>query len=72
MESVEAWEQIDEILAIPDFEVILAGPADLSASLGLAQLEKLQIFLQPQHNLWLVAFNPIKFLKVQILEKEVR
>ena len=34
MESVEAWEQIDEILAIPDFEVILAGPADLSASLG--------------------------------------
>ena len=25
MESVEAWEQIDEILAIPDFEVILAG-----------------------------------------------
>ena len=34
MESVEAWEQIDEILAIPDFEVILLGPADLSASLG--------------------------------------
>jgi len=34
MESVEAYEQIDEILAIPDFEVILVGPADLSASLG--------------------------------------
>ena len=34
MESVEAWEQIDESLAIPDFEVILLGPADLSASLG--------------------------------------
>jgi 4-hydroxy-2-oxoheptanedioate aldolase len=34
MESVEAWEQIDEILAIPNFDVILCGPADLSASLG--------------------------------------
>jgi 2-keto-3-deoxy-L-rhamnonate aldolase RhmA len=34
MESAEAYEQIDDILAIDNFEVILVGPADLSASLG--------------------------------------
>ena len=36
MESVEAYENLDEILAIPGFEVLLVGPTDLSASLGVA------------------------------------
>ena len=35
MESVEAYERIDEILAVGGFDVILAGPLDLSASLGI-------------------------------------
>ena len=35
MESLEAWENIDEILKNPNFEVILVGPSDLSASLGV-------------------------------------
>ena len=35
MESVEAYERLDETLAIKDFEVLLVGPADLSASLGV-------------------------------------
>lgn len=35
MESAEAYEKIDEILAIENFEVLLVGPADLSASLGV-------------------------------------
>ena len=34
MESVEAWEQVDEILETPGFEVMIVGPADLSASYG--------------------------------------
>ncbi len=34
MESVEAYENIDDILKIEHFEVLLIGPADLSASLG--------------------------------------
>ena len=34
MESMEAYERIDETLAIKDFEVLLVGPTDLSASLG--------------------------------------
>ncbi len=35
MESVEAYERIDETLKLKDFEVLLVGPADLSASLGI-------------------------------------
>ena len=35
MESVEAYERLDETLAIQDFEVLVVGPADLSASLGV-------------------------------------
>ena len=35
MESLEAYEKIDEILKINDFEVLLVGPTDLSASLGV-------------------------------------
>lgn len=35
MESVEAYERLDEILALDHFEVLLVGPADLSASLGV-------------------------------------
>ena len=46
MESVEAYEQIDEILAIPNFEVILVGPADLSASLGFLVMMLLILKLQ--------------------------
>ena len=36
MESAEAYEKIDDILKIEHFEVLLVGPADLSASLGVA------------------------------------
>jgi 2-keto-3-deoxy-L-rhamnonate aldolase RhmA len=35
MESVEAYEQADEILALDGFDVLLVGPMDLSASLGV-------------------------------------
>ncbi len=35
MESVEAYERLDETLKLKHFEVLLVGPADLSASLGL-------------------------------------
>ena len=35
MESAEAYENIDETLKIEDFEVLLVGPSDLSASLGV-------------------------------------
>ncbi len=35
MESVESYENLDEILAIPGYEVLLVGPTDLSASLGV-------------------------------------
>jgi len=35
MESLEAYENIDEILKIEHFEVLLIGPLDLSASLGV-------------------------------------
>ena len=41
MESAEAYEKLDDILKIADFEVLLVGPADLSASLGFIG--------QPQH-----------------------
>jgi 4-hydroxy-2-oxoheptanedioate aldolase len=34
MESAEAWEKIDEILALDGFELLILGPADLSASYG--------------------------------------
>ena len=34
MESAEAWEKIDETLKVPGFELLILGPADLSASLG--------------------------------------
>ena len=35
MESAESYEKIDDILKIEHFEVLLVGPADLSASLGV-------------------------------------
>ena len=35
MESAEAYENIGETLKIEDFEVLLVGPSDLSASLGV-------------------------------------
>ncbi len=35
MESVQAYEQVDEILALPGFDVLLVGPMDLSASMGI-------------------------------------
>jgi 4-hydroxy-2-oxoheptanedioate aldolase len=35
MESAEAYERIDETLGVENFDVILAGPLDLSASLGV-------------------------------------
>lgn len=36
MESVEAYEKVDEILALEHFDVLLVGPTDLSASLGVS------------------------------------
>ncbi len=35
IESVEAYERIDETLKLDHFEVLLFGPADMSASLGV-------------------------------------
>lgn len=35
MESVEAWGNVDEIIEVENFDVLLVGPADLSASLGV-------------------------------------
>jgi 2-keto-3-deoxy-L-rhamnonate aldolase RhmA len=35
MESVEAYQSLDETIALEHFEVILVGPTDLSASLGV-------------------------------------
>jgi 4-hydroxy-2-oxoheptanedioate aldolase len=35
MESVEAYERVDETLAMENFEVLLVGATDLSASLGI-------------------------------------
>jgi len=35
MESMEAYEKIDETLKLEHFEVLLVGPTDLSASLGI-------------------------------------
>ncbi len=35
MESLEAYESLDETLELVDFEVLLVGPQDLSASLGV-------------------------------------
>tara|TARA_B100001123_G_C15205927_1_gene985237 strand:+ start:227 stop:994 length:768 start_codon:yes stop_codon:yes gene_type:complete len=35
MESEEAYEKIDDILAIDGFEVLCVGPTDLSASIGV-------------------------------------
>ncbi len=34
MESAEAWEKIDDTLALDGFELLILGPADLSASFG--------------------------------------
>ena len=34
MESAEAWEKIDDTLALDGFELLILGPADLSASYG--------------------------------------
>ena len=34
MESAEAWEKIDDTLALDGFELLIVGPADLSASYG--------------------------------------
>ncbi|MEX0925343.1 MAG: aldolase/citrate lyase family protein [Dehalococcoidia bacterium] len=35
MESTEAYEKVDETLKLEHFEVLLVGPTDLSASLGV-------------------------------------
>jgi 4-hydroxy-2-oxoheptanedioate aldolase len=35
MESTEAYEKLDDILAVEHYDVLLVGPADLSASLGV-------------------------------------
>jgi 4-hydroxy-2-oxoheptanedioate aldolase len=35
MESRQAWENFDEIIAVPGIDIILVGPLDLSASLGV-------------------------------------
>lgn len=35
MESEEAWRNIDEIIDVEHFDVLLVGPADLSASMGV-------------------------------------
>jgi len=35
MESRTAYENLDDILEVPDFDVLLVGPLDLSASLGV-------------------------------------
>lgn len=35
MESMEAYEKLDDTLKIENFEVLLVGPTDLSASLGV-------------------------------------
>ena len=36
MESQQAWDNLDDIAAVPGIDIILVGPLDLSASLGLA------------------------------------
>lgn len=36
IESVEAYEKVDETLKLRDFEVLLFGPTDMSASLGVS------------------------------------
>ena len=49
MESVEAYEQVDEILALEGFDVLFVGPMDLSASLGITaevQNPKLQSIME--------------------------
>jgi len=35
MESTESYEALDDILAVEGYEVLLVGPTDLSASLGI-------------------------------------
>ena len=35
MESTEAYEKVDDTLALEGFEVLLVGPTDLSATLGI-------------------------------------
>ena len=35
MESRQAWERLDEIAAVPGIDILLVGPLDLSASLGV-------------------------------------
>ena len=35
LESVEHYEQVDEVLALDGFDVLFVGPMDLSASLGV-------------------------------------
>ena len=35
MESRQAWDNLDEIAAVPGIDIILVGPLDLSASLGV-------------------------------------
>ena len=49
MESLEAYEQIDDILAVEGFEVLFIGPMDLSASMGITadmQNSKLQAIME--------------------------
>ena len=35
LESLQAWESLDEIAAVPGIDILLVGPLDLSASLGV-------------------------------------
>lgn len=36
LESQQSWDNLDEIAAVPGVDIILVGPLDLSASLGVA------------------------------------
>ncbi len=35
LESAQAWESVDEIAQVPGIDILLVGPLDLSASLGV-------------------------------------
>jgi 2-keto-3-deoxy-L-rhamnonate aldolase RhmA len=56
IESVEAWEKVDETLKLKDFEVLLFGPTDMSASLGVGgkihhpKVEKMMLDLAKKAN----------------------
>jgi len=37
IESVTAWENLDDLLAVPDLDAILIGPHDLSTTMGIPE-----------------------------------